>query len=302
MKTRNVLILLLGVIPFIMCSCNNQGNNTSKNNVQKELEIDVDIDTINQTIKFGNTLFSLPSPYQLTMMVKNAGTSFNENLINSVENNSKYVTTFKKCVNLGVYGADLAYMNLYEQSPLIVSHFSVIKSLATEQGLMSAFNDELVERIETNIDDKDSLLYIMSNTYRDVDIYLKDAQREKEGVMVLAGGWIEAMYILTQLAHTTKDANLICRVGESKQPLDNLIKILSPYYNEVKELETLIDALIGLVADFENVETSYTYNMPDIDAENKITSIKSTTKVVVPEPVLKQITDKVESIRTMLVE
>ena len=276
-------------------------NNSAKRDVSKLTDVDLSLDTTAQTIKFGNTLFSLPSPYHLTMMIKEAGTRFNESLLNSVDNNQNYTSLCKKCVNLGVYGADLAYMNIYGQSPLIVNQFSVIKNIANDLDLTSAFNKSLVERVENNVDNTDSLLRIMSNTYRDVDVYLKESQRQREGALVLAGGWIEAMYIMTQLVKDTNNDKLVQRIGESKQPLENLIKILSPYYAELDEIGALVDALIELSADFDEVEQHYTYVVPEIDVENRMTIIKSRTTVEVPSSVLTSVTGKVATIRKQII-
>ena len=276
-------------------------NNSAKRDVSKLTDVDLSLDTTAQTIKFGNTLFSLPSPYHLTMMIKEAGTRFNESLLNSVDNNQNYTSLYKKCVNLGVYGADLAYMNIYGQSPLIVNQFSVIKNIANDLDLTSAFNKSLVERVENNVDNTDSLLRIMSNTYRDVDVYLKESQRQREGALVLAGGWIEAMYIMTQLVKETNNDKLVQRIGESKQPLENLIKILSPYYAELDEIGALVDALIELSADFDEVEQHYTYVVPEIDVENRMTIIKSRTTVEVPSSVLTSVTGKVATIRKQII-
>ena len=298
MRIRLLQIPVLALAALMAASC---VNNSAKREVSKLTDVDLSLDTTAQTIKFGNTLFSLPSPYHLTMMIKEAGTRFNESLLNSVDNNQNYTSLYKKCVNLGVYGADLAYMNIYGQSPLIVNQFSVIKNIANDLDLTSAFNKSLVERVENNVDNTDSLLRIMSNTYRDVDVYLKESQRQREGALVLAGGWIEAMYIMTQLVKETNNDKLVQRIGESKQPLENLIKILSPYYAELPEIGALVDALIELSADFDEVEQHYTYVVPEIDVENRMTIIKSRTTVEVPGSVLTSVTGKVATIRKQII-
>lgn len=290
----------MAVLSVVVGACQNNRSKQTLSSVESSLAVSVD--TVSQTIKFGNTLFSLPSPYQLTMMVKNADVKFNESLMNPVGNNSKYTSQFQKCVNLGVYGADLAYLNIYEQMPLVMNVFSVAKVLANDLDLLATFNSELVSRVEKNIDNNDSLLYIMTNTYRDIDIYLKESHRQKEGALILAGGWVEAMYILTQLAVDTKNQELIQHVGESKQPLDNLVKILTPYYSGNQEIKELLDSLMDLTNDFEGVEQSYTYKVPEIDAENKVTVIKSVSKVSVKNADLQNIAKKIKNIRTLLVK
>lgn len=299
MRKTILQVPLLAMTAVMLSSCY---NGAQKNNAVKQLdEATMAIDTSAQTIKFGNTLFSLPSPYHLTMMIKTTGARFNESLLNKIDNNQNYTRRYKKCVNLGVYGADLAYMNIYEQSPLIINLFSVIKNIANDLDLTSAFSSSLVDRVEKNVDNADSLLRIMSSTYRDVDMYLKESQRQREGALVLAGGWIEAMYIMTQLAKGNNYDILVQRIGESRQPLENLIKILSPYYSDDKEIGALVDSLIELTNDFDEVEQQYTYVVPEIDIDKKMTIVKSVTKSVVPEPVLNSITQKVEAIRKQII-
>lgn len=298
MKTIVHSLILLAVVSVMATSCSNK---SSKNHA-KDIDLSIqNIDSLSQTIKFSNTLFSLPSPYQLTMLVRNTGVSFNSNLLNSLENNQNYTSSFDKCVNLGVYGADLAYMSIYEQAPLIVSLFSVIKSLSNDLDLTSAFSKELVERIENNVNDKDSLMNIVSGAYRDMDVYMKETQRQREGALVLAGGWIESMYILSQLTVETKSEALAQRIGESRQPLDNLIKILSPYYHDAPEIEGLLDELVELADIFAGVESQYTYVVPEIDAEKKMTIVKSVTKITISDDVLSEIAEKVSVIRESII-
>ena len=298
MKTIVHSLILLAVVSVMATSCSNK---SSKNHA-KDIDLSIqNIDSLSQTIKFSNTLFSLPSPYQLTMLVRNTGVSFNSNLLNSLENNQNYTSSFDKCVNLGVYGADLAYMSIYEQAPLIVSLFSVIKSLSNDLDLTSAFSKELVERIENNVNNKDSLMNIVSGAYRDMDVYMKETQRQREGSLVLAGGWIESMYILSQLTVETKIDALAQRIGESRQPLDNLIKILSPYYHDAPEIEGLLDELVELADIFAGVESQYTYVVPEIDVEQKMTIVKSVTKIIITDDVLSEIADKVGVIRESLI-
>ncbi len=286
---------------ILTASCT--GNKTRNSELNMVIEPSAEAaDTSNKTVKFGNTLFSLPSPYQLSIIVQKSGAKFDESLLNPRQNNQKYNSTYKKCVNMGIYGADLAYVEIYEQPQLIMSIFPIIKVLANDLDLMSTFTKELVDRVECNIDNRDSLLYILSNTFRDVDVFLKECQRQREGALILAGGWVESMYILTQLAATTKSDELRNRVGESKQPLENLIKILSPFYDEMPDAKSLIDNLISLSNDYDNVIQHYTYKVPEIDIESHTTIIKSVTEVVVSDDDLKKITHKVQAIRQAVID
>lgn len=294
---RKRYLPIIALITIVLVSCK-QDKKAANNAIEKKLE--VELDTTSQVIKFENSLFSLPSPYQLSILVKEIGSDYNSELLNPSANYKEYTSLFKKSINLGVYGADLAYLNIYQQSPSAVTYFSVIKILADELGLSAAFSPKIFERIENNVDNQDSLLFIMSNTYRDVDFFLKENQRQREGALVLTGGFIEAMHILVNLAVETKNPKLIQRVGENKQPMENLIKILSPYYNESEEIAKLVDDLIDLAYDFDAIEVVYEYVEPTTNADMKMTHVHSKSEIRVADEVLATIDSKVENIRNLL--
>ena len=287
------------MVSMALISCN-QDKKPTQSKLDKDLE--VELDTTSKMIKFENSLFSLPSPYQLSILIKDIGSDYNSELLNPTENHKNYTNLFKKSVNLGIYGADLAYLNIYKQSPSAISYFSVIKILSQDLGLSAAISPSIMERIENNVDNQDSLLFIMSSLYRDVDFYLKENRRQREGGLVLAGGWIEAMHFLTKLSLETKNDLLIQRVGENKQPLENLIKILSPYYNESEDIKALIDSLIDLAYEFDAVETTYEYKKPNTIPESRLTKVHSVTKIVVSGQVLQIIDTKISKIRDLLIK
>jgi hypothetical protein len=149
-------------------------------------------------VKINNRLFSIPSPFQVAILVKDNKVAFNKELLNPVQNQINYSTTFKQALNLGVYGADLSYLNIYEQLPDAAGYFAVIKVLSKELGILSTLDENTIKRIEDNSNNKDSLLYILSTIYRDADAYLFNSNRNEVGLLIIAGGWVESLYIMTQ--------------------------------------------------------------------------------------------------------
>lgn len=293
-------ILIIISLAMLSWSCNNSNKKAVNDDIESKLK--VELDTSSTIVKFENTVFSLPSPYQLSLLIKELGVTYNVEYLNPTTNINRYNSLFKKAINLGVYGSDLAYLNIYEQSPSAITYFSVVKILAQDLGLTAAFDANLFDRIENNFENKDSLLYIISNTYRDIDLFLKQSQRQREGVLVLAGGWVEATYFMSKLAVETKNQKLLQRVGENKQPLENLIKLLSPYYRESDDMKKLVDDLIDLSYEFDGIETEYTYIDPETIIEERKTIIKSKSKVNVTEEVLLNIEKKVEDLRNYLID
>lgn len=266
--------------------------------------LDVEIDTTATTVfKFNNTLFSVPSPYQIALMIKELNIDYNRDLLNPTTSSGNYTDNFKKALNFGIYGADLGYLNIYEQTPDAINYFSVLKMMSQELGISGAFDKPTINRIEANMGNKDSLLFIMSNTYRKADSYLKDNSRNDVGVLILAGGWIESIHILTNIARSEEaNKDVINRLGEQKHPLDNLIKILSPYYNQSEQFTNLLDGLIDLAYEFDGVDYEYKYIEPTTKPDQKLTIVNSESNIIISDEQLKTIADKVNSIRLNVIE
>lgn len=287
-------------LSFVAC-------NDSDNNKQSDLEdsLEIGIDSSDATVfKFNNTLFSIPSPYQVAILIKELNLDFNKNLLNNQKNAVKYTDNFKKALNFGVYGADLGYLSMYNQTPDAIQYFSVLKRISQEIGLTGAFDKSTITRIENNMSNKDSMLYILSNSYRNADAYLKENNRNDVGVLILAGGWIESVYILTNVGNELKTPNqtILNRIGEQKHPLDNLIKILSPYYNKSEQYTEFIDKLIDLAYEFDGIEYQYKYVPPSTMADQKLTVINSESNVVFSKEQMKIIFEKVKALRTNIIQ
>lgn len=291
------LIFVFGIAIMLFSCKGNQGDDQVENKINES--IDSSAPTL---IKFENTLFSMPSPYEIAFLVKRANLTYNKEYLNPYNKSHSYVTNFDKALNLGVYGSNLGYLTLYEQNSDAIQYFSVIKILSQELNIENAFDKKTVNRIEANLGNKDSLMNIVANSYRKADQYLKDNNRNDIGVLILAGGWIESTYLLTQLAKTSKKLEIITRIAEQKRPLDNLIKLLSPYYNNSKEYSELTDQLIDLAYDFDGIEIKYTYAPPTIDDQNKMTIINSKSEVIITDQQLKTITEKIEKLRASVVK
>ena len=292
--------LSLGLLfAFTLSGCGS-GKNTDDS---IESNIESNIDSASTTlIKFDNTLFSIPSPYEIAYLVKRSKLEFDKGLLNPPNKTHNYTSNFQKALNLGVYGANLGYLNIYEQNSEAIQYFSVIKILSQELSIENAFDKQTVTRIEGNLGNKDSVMSIISNSYRKADQYLKDNSRNDIGVLILAGGWVESTYMLTQISQQSKNKDVLTRIGEQKHPLDNLIKILSPYYNQSKEYSEFIDGLIDLAYDFDGIDISYAYTAPTVDAKNKLTVINSKSELNMTDQQIKTIFEKISAIRKKIVQ
>lgn len=255
-------------------------------------------------VRFNDRLFNVPSPIQLAGVIQKVQLPYNKELLNSVNKYQNYTTTFKQALNLGIYGANLGYINVFEQLPDAAAYFGAIRALSKELGIMNTFNEETMKRIERNNGNKDSLLYIASIMYRESDQYLMDAERNEVGALILAGGWVESLYLLThiQLAKDMKP-EIKDLIGQQKSALNNLIDILRPHYGKISnEYDSFLENLSELAAIFDDINVKYTFKSVNTDEANRITIVDSQTETVVDLQHIETISRKIEHLRNSITD
>ena len=263
---------------------------------------DVDAVAVESQKKASKVFYAVPSPSELSAMIKATGANFNKNMLNAPANESKYTSIIQKALNLGVYGADLSYTSTFDQTQEAMLYMGVCKKLAEGLGITGAINENTVKRMEKNINNKDSLLKIISDTYLETDIYLKNNERAGVSALVVAGGWIEGLYISVNIAaQNAKNELLVKRIAEQKLILENLIGLLetNEANDNAPELMTEMKALKSI---FDNIKAS---DAPaaevKTDAAAKKTVIGSAGELNLTPEQLAEITKKITAIRTMII-
>ena len=263
---------------------------------------DVDAVAVESQKKATKVFYAVPSPSELSAMIKATGANFNKNMLNAPANESKYTSIIQKALNLGVYGADLSYTSTFDQTQEAMLYMGVCKKLADGLGITGAINENTVKRMEKNINNKDSLLKIISDTYLETDIYLKNNERAGVSALVVAGGWIEGLYISVNIAaQNAKNELLVKRIAEQKLILENLIGLLetNDANDNAPELMTEMKALKSI---FDNIKVSDAPTAEvKTDAAAKKTVIGSAGELNLTPEQLAEITKKITAIRTMII-
>lgn len=259
------------------------------------------VDSARATLfQVGDELFSIPSPIQTAVLIKATGANFDKEMLNDASRAATYSTRVQRSLNLGVYGADLAYITMYDQTQAAISYLNASRKIADELGVSSAFDEQMLGRFQSNLGQKDSLLSLVAEAYRSSDNYLKNNERDDVGSLILAGGWIEALYFATKVAKNTNNPEVNRRIGEQKNTLENLIKLLQKYNNN-EEFAEIVDELINLYSLFDEVEYLYTFEKPATDAEKKLTVINSKSDIKISAEQLEAINQKIGEIRDMII-
>jgi len=287
-------VLLLSVVSIFSFGCG-----TSEKNDKESAAEPLD-STASNILNVNGQIFSIPSPIQTAMMIKQSGANYNKEMLNSAQNSSTYSTSFKKALNLGVYGADLGYVTIYEQTQDAISYLNSVKKIADDLGVSGAFTPETVNRFQKNLGNKDSLLALVSVGYRASDAYLKNNDRSEVSGLILTGGWIESLNFAVSVLKIKDNEEVKRRIAEQKSSLNSLIKLLNANYSQ-PEYAQLVDALQDLSKVFDGIEFKYSYEKPTVDLDKKLTIINSKTEVKISAEQVQAISEKAKSIRNQIV-
>ena len=239
---------------------------------------------------------------EISVLLKESGSKYNGALLNQSDNLPKYNNNYKKALNLGVYGTDLGYTNIYGQNQDGIKYISTIKSLADELNIGQFFDIETIGRLATNSKNLDSLLLITTLNFNHINHYLQSQGRDNLSVLLLTGGWLEAMQITCQVAAKKPSKELFEKIGEQKIILEQILLLFS-FYKDDTNMAGLLKDLELLKAAYEKVSINYTYKESSMEIVNGVAVIKdnSTTTIDITEQNVEEIRTITNSIRIRII-
>lgn len=254
MKTRknftlSGLFFIVLMISFTLSSCVNSSKDGSKKETQESSksivsELDKDVSEF---------VYPLPSAYEVTELLNNIGIGYMLGMSNSVENVSRYFTAKSKAYNMGIYATDLSYASTYKMTQETMLYLEALNQLGSDLGISSIYNEDLLKSIESNVNNKDSLIEIISITINETYDYLNKNGKGDLSILMVAGGWIEGMYLTTNVSENYQNNPEIVKVIYAQKPsLVNLLKIADER-KENSEIQELIDDLQPIKKAYDDV-------------------------------------------------
>ena len=240
----------------------------------------------------------IPSPVEIVALIKNSGAEYSEAMLNPTENTEKYTTSHQQAFNLGVYGADLGYINMYEKTISSLSYLNAVKAMADLIKVGQFFDFTTLKRLSSNKENIDSLLYITTSNFNRMDEYLREQGRSDLSILSVAGAWLEGLYISCQVVKLTGNAEIVERLGEQKIALQDIALLLDQYNSD--------ENMSKIAADFNRIKIAYdavTFETTQAAPETKEVDGKlvivdnSTSKVTISNETLENIIEVVTDVR-----
>jgi hypothetical protein len=254
MNFRSFFTITVTSALFFACSSN-------KNNDEETLADSNETTQVieQQKINAQNVFTSIPGPDELSSLIAQTNLDYDANLLNSPDNLSKYTSDNFKAINLGLYGADMVYTNVYEQAQESMLYLKCVNSLCRSLGITGAFDEKTGERLQDNKENKDSLLSIVSKSFSKADEFLRENQRPGTSSLMVAGGWIEGLYLSGKVAEQAKTKKLIQKMSQQKKSLSDLITLLENA-KVTGDGAFVLDGLKDLLVSYQKIADNTTMN------------------------------------------
>lgn len=269
------------------------------NSALEEEERIVSTRTLKELKNASKVVYTLPSPVEMADILHSTKAVYDVGILNDPNAISNYVTDYKRALNFGVYFADLSFTSMFDYPQDAMKFMGAAQAMSDELNIQGVFTDEVMMRLEENMSNKDSLMDIVASTYMDTDLYLQDNERPIVAKAILAGAWIEGLYIAVNLnTDSEQESQIWEKIGEQKPALANLVHMLKDCND--KQFDAMLAELNELVKIFDEVNLDYNSGENSTDEASKTTTLGGTLKVEIDAELFKRIQAKTTSIRNSI--
>jgi len=288
---RKFLLMAPLAVGLMLSSCGDKttegGDDVSTADTVKTEEV---------TAPVTETFFQVPSPGEMLTFIKMIGGKNNKNtaFLNSPDNQKNYTDTKSKALNFGIYSCDLSYCSIFEIGSEALKYFKTVKQLGDQIGVSAAIKPEVLKRLEGNLGNPDSLSVITDDVYFSSFETLESGKQGPTLSLVVAGGWIESIYIATNLTTYSEKSPIIERLADQKYTLDNMVEFLKKYESD-SNVASVLAQFKELQAEFAKIGEKEATAVASKDKDKKI--LGGGKDLVMTADQYKAIVEKIKSIR-----
>jgi hypothetical protein len=246
---------------------------------------------------------NISSPVEIANLLQTLQVPFSQNYLATSIDPARQSTNFDKALKLGVLGADLGYLNMYEKTSSSLDVLASIRKLAEDLKVGQFFDFESIKRLSQNRSNLDSLLFISINSYNKIDNYLRSNERGHLSALMIFGVWLEGEYMASEVISQFPDKRLSDRIGEQKIILNDLLLLFRPYCNHDPEFRDLCSDLQKIKEQYQPVRITYTQGNPVTEEKNGglVITQTETSVVEMTGEQLNSINETIKIIRNKLI-
>lgn len=296
-----LLFIAAGLQLIAGCSGCNQNQGTDDLKLPDSLANDAPLQLSEELIT--DVVQNISSPVEMASLIKSTGVEFSQKILNNPERVSDYNTSFKRALNLGVYSADLGYINMFDKSTIVINYLLSVKNLADGIKVGQFFDFTALKRLAQNSSNLDSLMEISVSSMNKMDSYLREQNRSNVSTLIITGAWIEGLYIAGTVIEETGNKELTDRILEQKDIVDILLIILNNFNRDEKFAE-LAEQMSELKTAYNKVKITTEVGEPkSIEKDGMLIIVQDEISHIEASPeILQSIINQIKDIRKSIVE
>jgi len=165
--------------------------------------------------------YGLLTPVEICAIFNRLGVPYNNATLNPTSNRDQYLSSSKASINTGIYGVDFGYLKMFGIGQEMINYMVTIRDMSNKLGIPDNFLTEPIKRIQADMSEPDTIMSLMNDAFTKMEDHLRAGGRESTAGLMVMGGWVEAMFIATQLVYNPAkpDPEVVEKIAEQKYTL-----------------------------------------------------------------------------------
>jgi hypothetical protein len=178
--------------------------------------------------------YGILTPVEICAIFNRLDVPYNNATLNPTSNRDQYLSSSKASINTGIYGVDFGYLKMFGIGQEMIDYMVTIRDMSNKLGIPDNLLTAPIKRIQDDISEPDTIVFLMNDAYIKMESHLRTGGRESTAGLMVMGGWVEAMFIATQLVYKPEnpDPEVIQRIAQQKYTLTSLLSFLKNYYDD----------------------------------------------------------------------
>ncbi|MBI4930137.1 MAG: hypothetical protein HY841_05200 [Bacteroidetes bacterium] len=167
-------------------------------------DVEVTTDTISSEVRVNFDLLrvNIPSPGNLTKKLTAAKINYNKSFLLPSSKGGSFSSNYQKAIGMGAFGSDLGMAASYNQPQDALEYLGQMGKLAGDLGISAAFDPEFSKQLISKIGQPDTFQVMLDKAFDKAERNLRSNQRVATTVLMVAGGWVESLFISVEGLNT----------------------------------------------------------------------------------------------------
>lgn len=178
--------------------------------------------------------YGLLTPVEICTIFNRLGVPYDNATLNPISNRDLYLSSSKTAINTGIYGVDFGYLKMFGVGQELINYMVTIREMSNKLGIPDSYLTEPIKSLQSDMSEADTILLLMNNAFIKMEDHLRSGGKESSAGLMVMGGWVEAMFIATQLTYnpSNPDPEVVQKIAEQKYTLTTLLSFMKNYYDD----------------------------------------------------------------------